>query len=255
MILPRATIFAACTAAVHALTLNTIETRAGAATFYSGCSVPNTVALTFDDGPYIYGPLLCDSAAKFGAKLTFFMNGANWACIYDDQYVQNILRILKDGHQIATHTWSHKDLTALSSADLLAEIQKPIDALEKIAGIRPVFMRPPYGNTNSTVADAAKTLGQTMIVWDFDSGDSTGATADQSKVEYDGLVNSSPPNALCLNHETSESTVKIVIPYAMEKLTAMGYKLVTVADCLGSLKPYLDGAKGPSPRDDSWKCW
>jgi peptidoglycan/xylan/chitin deacetylase (PgdA/CDA1 family) len=42
-------------ALVHATPLpGTLERRQGLAQIISSCTVPNTVALTFDDGPYIY---------------------------------------------------------------------------------------------------------------------------------------------------------------------------------------------------------
>ena len=46
---------------------------------------PNTVALTFDDGPGIYEPELLATLAKYNAKATFFLNGNN--CEYITEHV------------------------------------------------------------------------------------------------------------------------------------------------------------------------
>ena len=42
------------------------------------CSVPGTVAVTFDDGPYIYTQAILDMLNAAGMKVTFFENGNNW---------------------------------------------------------------------------------------------------------------------------------------------------------------------------------
>ncbi len=48
----------------------------GGAGIYS-CSTPGEVALTFDDGPYIYTDHILDLLAAAGAKATFFITGNN----------------------------------------------------------------------------------------------------------------------------------------------------------------------------------
>jgi len=47
------------------------EKRALAQVYYS-CNNPNEVALTFDDGPYIYEQTVVDTLNAAGAKGTFF---------------------------------------------------------------------------------------------------------------------------------------------------------------------------------------
>jgi peptidoglycan/xylan/chitin deacetylase (PgdA/CDA1 family) len=54
------------------------EKRATTATIYSTCSVPGTIALTFDDGPYQYTWALAETLKNEGITATFFMNGNNW---------------------------------------------------------------------------------------------------------------------------------------------------------------------------------
>jgi len=74
-------------------------------------------------------------------------------------------------------------------------------ALERIIGVKPAFMRPPYGNYNNLVRQVAYTRGQKLVTWDFDSGDSTGSTAAQSNAAYDKLAQDHPSTILALNHE------------------------------------------------------
>lgn len=66
------------------------------------CTQPNTIALTFDDGPYIYTSTVLDKLKAAGMKATFFVNGQNWGNIYDNQAV--VKRMIAEGHQIGSHT-------------------------------------------------------------------------------------------------------------------------------------------------------
>ncbi|KAH9483589.1 putative peptidoglycan-N-acetylglucosamine deacetylase [Psilocybe cubensis] len=49
-----------------------------------------------------------------GAKGTFFVNGNNWGCIYDQANVDRVKYAYNHGHQLASHTWAHKDLNTLT---------------------------------------------------------------------------------------------------------------------------------------------
>lgn len=69
------------------------------------------------------------------------------------------------------------------------------------------------------------------------SEDSLGASAQESKAKYDTIISEHPDTILALNHETIVTTSQEVIPYAIQKLKAAGYSLVTLAECLGQ-EPY-----------------
>ncbi|KAG9126727.1 Carbohydrate esterase 4 protein [Ceratobasidium sp. 392] len=229
-----------------------LDGRAGASVI-TKCTQPKTVALTFDDGPYVNTRKLVDLLDNNGAKGTWFVNGDNYGCIYDEKNADSIKYAYDKGHQIASHTWAHKDLTKLSGGALKIQFTKLDAAIEKITGAVPAYMRPPYGAYDDEVTQVAKNVGQKVVIWDFDSGDSTGKSASESKKAYDKLISKHPKNVLTLNHETMEPTVDEVIPHAIRKFKAKGYKLVTVAECLGSQTPY-QSIGSPSARDSTWKC-
>jgi peptidoglycan/xylan/chitin deacetylase (PgdA/CDA1 family) len=44
-------------------------------TIYTACTTPGVVALTFDDGPYIYTQSIVDQLTAAGQRATFFQNG------------------------------------------------------------------------------------------------------------------------------------------------------------------------------------
>jgi peptidoglycan/xylan/chitin deacetylase (PgdA/CDA1 family) len=216
------------------------------------CTVPNTVALTFDDGPYSYIYAVDGILRDNGGRGTFFFNGDNWGCIYDQANVDAVKFVYNNGHQVASHTWYHKDLTTLSWDQIHDEMWRVELALLRITGAYPAFMRPPYGNYNDLVRSASAIRGQSLVLWDFDSGDSVGLSPGDSKNRYHDLVTRHPSTALALNHETLASTVYDVLPYAVQQLRAAGYRLVTLAECLGAA-PYQSVA-APQQRTGDWHC-
>ncbi|KAG8915707.1 Carbohydrate esterase 4 protein [Tulasnella sp. 408] len=227
--------------------------RATLATVYSKCTTPNTVAITFDDGPYTWNTDIVNTLKQYNAKGTFFVNGNNYECIYSTANEQRLKTAYQAGHQIASHTWAHLDWTTLSKDKLKSEMTKTDTALTKILGVKPAFVRPPYGNYNNASREVAAANGQSIVIWDFDSGDSVGKTVQQSETEYQNVANKKPSTILALNHETYETTAKQVLPYALKTLKAKGYKFVTVAECLGGKNPYLTKTTA-GKRDSTWKC-
>jgi peptidoglycan/xylan/chitin deacetylase (PgdA/CDA1 family) len=210
------------------------------------------VALTFDDGPYIYMNDIVNALDGAGAKGTFFFNGNNYDCIYNTNAVNRVKYAYSHGHQVASHTWAHKDLTTLTWDQIHDEMWRVEQALVRITGAYPAFMRPPYGNYNDQVLDASGIRGQSVVIWDFDSQDSLGASPQTSKNLYDGVIGRHPSNILALNHETIETTAHQVLPYAIQKLQAAGYQLVTLAECLGM--PAYQSVVAPGTRDSNWHC-
>ena len=111
------------------------------------CNTHSCLSITFDDGPYRWEPKLVRTLANAGnQKATFFVNGANWRCIYDEASVQRLRHTYEQGHQICSHTWSHPDISTLNNEELDEQVQLVEDALWKILGVVPACIRAPYGN-------------------------------------------------------------------------------------------------------------
>ncbi|KAG8937692.1 Carbohydrate esterase 4 protein [Tulasnella sp. 408] len=186
--------------------------RTTLAPVYSKCTTSNTVAITFDDGPYTWNTDIVNTLKQYNAKGTFFVNGNNFR----------------------------------------SEMTRTDTALTEMLGVKPAFVRPPYGNYNTASREVAAENGQDIVIWDFDSGDSVGKSAQQSKDEYRKVADQRPSTILTLNHETYETTAYDVLPYASQKLQAKGYSFVTVAECLEGKNPYLTKTT-PGKRDVRFK--
>jgi peptidoglycan/xylan/chitin deacetylase (PgdA/CDA1 family) len=83
------------------------------------------VVLTFDDGPWPgHTPAVLKALAEQCTKALFFPIGkhAGW-------YPEILKQVVAAGHTVGSHTWSHKDLSRLSTEEGVAEIEKGIAAV------------------------------------------------------------------------------------------------------------------------------
>ncbi|GAA5903139.1 chitin deacetylase [Sporobolomyces salmoneus] len=214
------------------------------------CRNEGQFALTFDDGPYNYGPEIEQVFADNDAQATFFVNGNNWECIYDQ--ADDLIERYNAGHLIGSHTWGHDDISSLSADELNDQLEYVEVALKKILGIKPRFFRPPYGSYSDEALQVLRNRGYVVVNWSFDSGDSSGKSPSSTIANYKKIAQNYPKPQIALNHETYKGTVEKVIPSIVPMLVNKGYKLVTVAECLG-VSPYQSTGKA-SRRDSSWTC-
>lgn len=137
----------------------------------TGCPGGRRVAITFDDGPFLYTQQLLDTLDNLGAKVTFFVNGKNYGNIDDRKYL--IERMKNSGHCIGSHGWLHKSMPELGgyAAQLNNLVQLDQALWEILRGIRPRYFRPPFGNYNQDTINAARHVGYDVVMWNLDAND------------------------------------------------------------------------------------
>ncbi|PGH09768.1 chitin deacetylase [Blastomyces parvus] len=209
------------------------------------CRVPNTVALTYDDGPNIYTSDLLDMLDSFGAKATFFVTGinSNKGPIDDPAFPwRNLIkRMMNSRHQIASHTWAHQDLDALSADQRVNQMVKNEMALRNILGGFPTYMRPPYSRCSeaSGCVRQMDELGYHVAYFDVDTDDYNNDSPDliqRSKDIFDNALAFAKPNnepLLVIAHDVHEQTVYSLTPHMLQAIYGAGYKVVTLGECLG----------------------
>lgn len=173
----------------------------------------DTVALTFDDGPYpSTTPALL--AALDGVRATFFLWGEHAAA-----HPELVRAIAAAGHVLGNHTWTHPHLTGVSADARDQEVRRTQDLLVSLTGVRPVLFRPPYGDTDPSVAQTAAAHGLTEVLWTVDTRDWAGATTDEIVAAADGAE----PGGVVLLHEGRPATVAAV-PRILAALAARGLR-------------------------------
>lgn len=227
----------------------TLNARAGPApgTIVTSCTEPNTIALTFDDGPYIYESTILSSLEAAGAKATFFVTGNLYDCIYNN--ADTLKSAYNAGHQIAAHTWSHADLGSISESEITNEMARLETALANILGIKPTYMRPPNGSTGGSATSAVGAMGYRLVTWDIDTQDWNNVPVSQSQAAFEQAGASG--SHIALMHETVQSTAEELVPWVLEWAASNNLKMVTVAECLGDAGgEYTD----PAATDGSNSC-
>jgi peptidoglycan/xylan/chitin deacetylase (PgdA/CDA1 family) len=137
------------------------------------CVEPGTIAITYDDGPYIYTNDVLDQFASYHMKATFFITGNNLGKgAIDDAstpWPAVIQRMIAEGHQVASHTWSHQDLSAITQQQRFDQMVHNEMALRNIIQKFPTYMRPPYSSCTEACQADLLTLGYVVTYFNLDT--------------------------------------------------------------------------------------
>jgi len=132
-------------------------------------AVPFPFTLTFDD---------CGSADQIQAILAALADRGLHAIFFPtgrcrDQFPWLIPTLIAAGHRVCNHTYSHPDLSKLSTGAIISEIQRGVS-------VQCDLFRPPYGAMDrfGRVYSAATSLGYKIQLWDVDTRDWAGTPAD-----------------------------------------------------------------------------
>ncbi|KAL8387889.1 hypothetical protein RB595_009601 [Gaeumannomyces hyphopodioides] len=207
------------------------------------CVTNGDIAITYDDGPYQYTNDLLNTLKKYNAFATFFVTGNNlgkghindpttpWPAI--------LKRMMAEGHQIASHTWSHQNSSQLTAAQMKEQMVNNEIAIANVLGYFPTYMRPPYSICERQCQSTLSTLGYHVIYFDLDTEGYLRGSVTQiqgSKNIWDAAVEPANPattSFLHIEHDLQVQTVYNLTEYILISLNRKGFKSVTVGKCLG----------------------
>ncbi len=190
------------------------------------------VALSFDDGPV--GTASTDTSMRIqnaladqGFHATFFYCVDLWGKKLDSTTEGEVLRARELGFEIGNHTYSHPNLTELSEAELLAQINDCKSVLSGLTGQENFLIRPPYLALNDTVKAKA---GAPLITCAVDSADWNNASAQDmiDKIKA-GMQDGTLDNTIVLMHETYATTAE-AIEYLAPYMKEQGWQIVTISE-------------------------
>ena len=179
------------------------------------------IALTFDDGPTEFTPQILDLLKKNQAKATFFCIGSQI-----EKYPEILERIIKEGHQVANHTFSHTNkMGFLSKDEVIDEISKTDSILMKF-GVKSNDFRPPFGVTNPNIAKAISVTNKQVIGWNIRSLDTV--IEDENKI-LNRIVPNLKPGSIVLLHDKFQRSVN-VLEQLLQVLKENNYETLTVSE-------------------------
>jgi peptidoglycan/xylan/chitin deacetylase (PgdA/CDA1 family) len=181
------------------------------------------VALTIDDGPHPeYTPRLLKILKQAGVHVTFFVVG-----MLAEQHPDLIRAEVADGHEVATHTYSHPDLRKLQPDQVKQEMLRGGAAVKRVTGVTPNILRPPYGFYDPYDVRCANALGYTIVLWSLHSGDSQGLKPEKI---YE-RIRKAQNGDIILMHDGFGYTPR-ALPTVLQILKNRGFRLVTIEEML-----------------------
>lgn len=218
------------------------------------------IALTFDGGAGDGAAAeILDYLSEKKIKCTMFLTGS-----FLKTYPDIVKRMVKEGHEIGNHTWSHPHLTTfvknqkhetapgITEKKLHSELDKTSKLFEKITKTKmSPFWRAPYGEHNLQIRRWASELGYRQIGWTLGNGenldthdwviDTTSTIYKTPQQVMDKILNfgngsSKKSNGgiilMHLDSQRKNNQIHHMVPALIDSLHNRGYQLVKVSELL-----------------------
>jgi len=226
---------------------------------------PNKVAITFDDGPDPeWTPKILDVLKNKNASATFFLIG-----IQTDKFSGIAKRIYREGHIIGNHTFTHPDVSNISTAYMKVELNLTERLFASLMGVRATLMRPPYAiDEEPDTADQVRPLeipqemGYITVGNRIDPNDWSENPRRSAEQITSYVLSHLPPcrqedlrcGNIVLLHDGGGNRAETVraLPMIIDGIRARGYEVAPVYELLGKTKADV---MAPLPRGERWAAW
>lgn len=191
------------------------------------------IALTFDDGPDPhYTPQILEILSRYQVKACFFVIGRQvWA------YPELVRQIIKAGHEIGNHGFSHRIawfLTPLASAREIVDTNR---AIEDLTGYKIRYCRPAWGLFNLITVTYCRLKGLKVVLWTYMSWDWIQRATPESIAGK--VLNRIHDGAILVFHDGdctpgaargAPARVVAALPKILEGVREKGLRVVPLAD-------------------------
>ena len=185
------------------------------------------VALTFDDGPL---PSATEETLRIikalNVRATFFIIG-----VEAERHAGQLVKIIKDGHEVGNHGYSHKPMTFMPYQGVVKEVQS-VDKLIRSAGYTgPIHFRAPYNVKFITLPYYLMKHRRQDISRDVITKEGLERSPEDIA---SSIVRQVKPGSIILLHPMYKHTVssRKAISLIVNELRAEGYSFVTVSQLL-----------------------
>lgn len=171
--------------------------------------------------PSFIGALL-DVLEQRQVKTTMFILGS-WA----DTYPEWVQEMARRGHEMASHGYTHQDMSGLTAGQIRWELRQTETAVHDLTGqsTQP-WLRPPFGAYGETSLETAYAAGYTTVIWSGSSNDwRSGMDADKM---CETLRHYTAPGAILYAHTNRAAIVAAVDRYIAET-QLKGYTFVPLS--------------------------
>ena len=195
------------------------------------------VYLTFDDGPGSQTGEILDILKKNHVKATFFVTGKE-----DTSSKKIYQRIVKEGHTLAMHSYSHIQDVIYDSKEAFEKDLKQINrCLYEATGVRTKFYRFPGGSSTQNTSlsiqnfiDVLKKNHYLYLDWNVISPDINNANATKEQV-VTGVMQGvdAYDTAVVLMYDVADKPMTVkALPSIIKQIKAKNYELLPVDESM-----------------------
>jgi peptidoglycan-N-acetylglucosamine deacetylase len=191
------------------------------------------MALTFDDGPNDPHTLrLLEVLAKHNIHATFFLIGR-----YVQQRPDIVRELVKAGHVVGNHTFTHPLLIFKNADDVRTELHHCDQALIDAVGEHSNLFRPPFGGRRPAVLRLARQMGLQPIMWNVTGYDWNASSVAHIEDKVTRQVRGGDVILLHdgghLNFGADRSYTVTATDRLISRYRAEGYEFVTIPEMMG----------------------
>ncbi|AIQ36455.1 hypothetical protein R50345_18580 [Paenibacillus sp. FSL R5-0345] len=168
-------------------------------------------------------PML-DILDEENVKVTFFLDGS-WL----SKNPELAAEMLKRGHEMENHAYTHPNMSTLSRARATVEIEKTQKLLKESLGVTNKWFAPPSGDFDQETVDIASSLGLKTVLWTVDTVDWRNPAPESIVAK---ITSKAEPGTLVLMHPTASSSKALKV--MIRGIKAKGLQLGTVSQTLSA---------------------
>ncbi len=176
--------------------------------------------LTFDNGyENGYTTQVLDVLKKKKVPAAFFVTGH-----YVKDQPELIQRMVKEGHVIGNHSWSHPDMSQIPVHKMKEELSKVQKEVARQTDQKEMhFERPPRGIFSEQTLATSKELGYTTVFWSVAYSDWNPKQQKCGNYAYQKVMSQLHPGAVILLHSVSRDNAE-ALEKIIEDARKQGYK-------------------------------
>ncbi|MEK4351712.1 polysaccharide deacetylase family protein [Paenibacillus sp. FSL R5-0475] len=168
-------------------------------------------------------PML-DILDEENVKVTFFLDGS-WL----SKNPELATEMLKRGHELENHAYTHPNMSTLSRARATVEIEKTQKLLKESLGVTNKWFAPPSGDFDQETVEIASSLGLKTVLWTVDTVDWRNPSPESIVAK---ITSKAEPGTLVLMHPTASSSK--ALKAMIRGIKAKGLQLGTVSQTLSA---------------------